>query len=117
MVDSTIYLPLESVDDFACYTIYNEDTIRAYSSIPESNSTSNYVDFYINSHYLTRNGTHNFSQYSTLPECIDNARITVNISYRNDIADILIIFFLIVGFIWFIINSLIKTLLKGRKRY
>lgn len=88
-----IYLPVDDVNDFACYSVYDKDTIRAYVTMPQVNSSSNYVDFYINSHYLEREGTQQWSQYTQyLPTCIGKEAITNNYYYRNDFASILFIF-------------------------
>lgn len=88
-----IYLPVDNVSDFACYSVYDKDTIRAYVTMPQVNSSSNYVDFYINSHYLEREGTQQWGQYTQyLPTCIGNDAITNNYYYRNDFSSILLIF-------------------------
>lgn len=88
-----IYLPVENVNDFACYSVYNNDTIRAYYTMPQVNSSSNYKDFYINSHYLEKEGTQNFNSYNQyLPSCISKENITNNYYYRNDFASSLFIF-------------------------
>lgn len=89
-----IYLPVDDVSEFACYSIVGSDTIRAYNSIPRVNSSSNYVDFYINSHYLEKEGTQTWGQYSSLPSCISSNSITNDFYYRNDLSDIMIIFFI-----------------------
>ena len=95
-----IYLPIENVNDFACYSIYDKDTIRAYYTKPALDSSSNYVDFYINSHYLQKTGTQSWGQWnSSLPTCLSSDLITTDYYYRNDFPDILLIFiiFAIVG--------------------
>lgn len=97
---SNIYLPIDNVSDFACYSVYDKDTIRAYHSQPQLDSSSEYVDFYINSHYLQRTGTQSWGQWqTTLPVCLSTNSITTDFYYRNDFADILLIFiiFAIVG--------------------
>lgn len=96
-----IYLPKS---DYACYVVIDKDTIRAYRTMPYrpsisgQNVTIQYVDYYINSHYLEKQGTQNFSYNSTLPSCIDKNTITNEIYYRNDIDSILIVFTVIVLF-------------------
>lgn len=88
-----IYLPIDNVADFACYSVYDKDTIRAYATMPQVNSSSNYVDFYINNHYLEREGTQQWSQYTQyLPTCFDKEAITNNYYYRNDFSSSLFIF-------------------------
>ena len=95
-----IYLPIDNVNDFACYSIYDKDTVRAYYTKPSLDSSSNYVDFYINSHYLQRTGSQSWGQWNTsLPTCLPADSITTDYYYRNDFPDILLIFiiFAIVG--------------------
>lgn len=98
-----IYIPLEEGQNYACYTIYDKDTIRAYVSTPALNSSSSYTDYFINSHYLQRTGVQQWGNYSTnLPTCIQSSLITTDFYYRNDIKDILIIFIILSIFaIWF----------------
>ena len=86
-----IYLPSTN---YACYVVRDSNTIRAYDTMPRQNTTVDYTDYYINSHYIFNNGTQQFTQYSTLPTCI-GATITDNVFYRNDFDQIMIIFFLI----------------------
>lgn len=95
-----IYLPINNVNDFACYSIYDKDTVRAYYTKPALDSSSEYVDFYINSHYLQKTGTQSWGQWnSSLPICLSSDSITTDYYYRNDFPDILLIFiiFAIVG--------------------
>lgn len=99
---------------YSCYVVYDRDTIRAYHTNPNYNSTIAYTDYYVNSHYMEREGSQTFSNYSTLPTCIDSLNLTTDFYYRNDLADILIIFSIIVifGFIlpWKIISRFWKRL-------
>lgn len=95
-----IYLPIDNVNDFACYSIYDKDTVRAYKTQPQLDSSSEYVDFYINSHYLEKIGIQSWGQWnSSLPTCLASESITTDFYYRNDFPDILLIFiiFAIVG--------------------
>lgn len=95
-----IYLPIYNVNDFACYSIYDKDTVRAYYTKPALDSSSNYVDFFINSHYLQKTGIQSWGQWnSSLPTCLSSDSITTDYYYRNDFPDILLIFiiFAIVG--------------------
>ena len=110
-----IYVPVDNLSDYACYVISSGDVIRAYETKPQSNSTVNYVDFYINSHYMQKPGTQTFNQYYNVPDCIDSANLTNVYSYRNDFADICIIAIILIGVVWFLVSKLIKTLFKGRK--
>lgn len=86
-----IFLPSTN---YACYYMPNDHTIRAYESSPRLNSSSNYTDYYINSHYLYTNGTQTWGNYATLPTCM-GAEFTTNVFYRNDFDQILVIFFII----------------------
>lgn len=108
-----IYVP--DYDITKCAYVYNSNTIRVYDELPMQGRTITYTDYYINSHYIFTNGVSTFSNYSTLPTCLDDSDITSSIYYRNDISDILIVFIIIVGFCWFLISLLVKKLLKGRK--
>lgn len=88
-----IYLPVDNVNDFKCYSVQNDYTIRAYSNVPQVNTSSNYVDFFINSHYLEKEGTQTWGNYTQyLPSCISSESITNDFYYRNDFASILFVF-------------------------
>ena len=88
-----IYLPVDNVNEFACYSVIDKDTIRAYRTQPQVDSSSEYVDFYINSHYLEKTGIQSWGQWSSsLPICISKDTFTNNYYYRNDFASSLFIF-------------------------
>lgn len=88
-----IYLPIENINEFACYSVLDKDTIRAYRTQPQIESSSEYVDFYINSHYLQKTGTQSWGQWSSnLPICTSKDLFTNNYYYRNDFASSLFIF-------------------------
>lgn len=113
---SKIYLPIDNFNEYACYTIYDKDTIRAYKTIPQANSSSNYKDYFINSHYLERDGLQQWGNYNTnLPVCFDKGNLTNEYMYRNDIMDILVVFVLIILIIYIPINNLIKRFFRGMK--
>lgn len=99
-----IYLPIENLNDFKCYVVQDKDTIRAYSKRPAYNSSSDYIDFYINSHYLEKSGKQSWGQstYYDLPVCLPNEIITNDIYYRTDLVDSLIIFSLLVLIIFWV---------------
>lgn len=88
-----IYVPDYTTSN--CAYIYSTDIIRKYDSIPRNNSTISYTDYYIKSSYISNRGSTTFGQYSTLPTCITSDKITTNIFYRNDIADIMVVFFIL----------------------
>ncbi len=89
--DIVIYVP--DTDNYTCFVVQNEDVIRAYRTAPRNNATIDYRDYYLHSNYIYKDGQQTFSQYTTLPICLDN--VTSDVYYRNDIADILIIFIIL----------------------
>lgn len=88
-----IYVP--NINDYQCVYVRNDSTIRAYKQLPNYNSTVDYVDYYYNSNYLFTEGQQQFSNYATLPTCLDNNLLTDNYYYRNDFPSILLMFFII----------------------
>lgn len=106
-----IYVP--EYNNGNCAYMQSNNVIRVYESRPSNGATIHYRDYMLDNHYLFRDGEQTFSQYSTLPTCLDDSLITQNFGYRTDLADILIIFFLIVGFIYFVISRLWRALFKG----
>ena len=88
-----IYIP--SYENNNCAYIYNSDVIRVYSSTPQYNTTVTYIDYYIKSSYISNAGSTSFGNYSNLPTCISSSNITTDVWYRNDLPDILIIFFIL----------------------
>lgn len=107
-----MYVP--NYSDGMCAYLYNDRFIRVYDSTPTYNSTISYTDYLFDSHYLSRRGSTTFSNYSSLPTCDSN--ITTNFYARNDISDIVILFTIFVGWTWFLVSKLVKTLLHGGKR-
>lgn len=92
-----IYLPINNVNDFKCYSVLDKDTIRAYRSRPKINSSSDFVDFYLNSHYLEKNGTESWGQWTSyLPTCLSTDKISNDIIYRFDYTESIILFSLLV---------------------
>lgn len=85
-----IYVP--DLQKYKCFVIQSEGVIRAYEQVPHNNSNIDYRDYYIHSNYIYRDGNQQFSQYATLPICLKNEEVTDSVYYRNDFADILIIF-------------------------
>lgn len=94
-----IYVPDTS---YSCYVVRSENVIRAYSQMPQNNVTVNYRDYYYNSNYLFNDGEQSFSQYTTLPTCLDNSLITNSPYYRNDFDSILVIFLIMSIFCFYI---------------
>lgn len=108
MIDE-LYVP--HFESGNCAYVYSDSIIRVYDTQPRYNSTIHYYEYMYNSHYIGREGETTFSNYSTLPTCHDN--VTTNFYRRTDITDILIITTLFLGWTWFLISKLVKTLLKG----
>lgn len=98
-----IYLPIKNVSDFKCYAVYDKDTIRAYDQQPQLDSTSQYVDFFINSHYLQRTGTQSWGQWnSSLPVCLPPSSITNDVYYRADILSCILLFIAMLYLIFYL---------------
>lgn len=111
---SKIYVP--DIENYKCFVVRSDTTIRAYKEVPSSGATVAYRDYYYTSNYLYVDGTQSFSNYSALPVCLDSSVITDEYVYRNDFPQILLTFVLFVGIIWFLISKLIKTFFFGFKR-
>lgn len=88
--------------NYECYYVQSEGVIRAYEEIPQNNKEINYRDYYINSNYIYKDGYTNFGSYSTLPTCLETSVLTDNYYYRNDLADILVIFLIMCIFAFYI---------------
>lgn len=88
-----IYVP--NLEDYDCFVVNSSDTIRAYETTPTQGATVSFRDYYINSSYIYKDGTQNFSQYSSIPVCLVPNELTNDVFYRNDIDKILVIFFII----------------------
>lgn len=98
-----VYLPIDNVSEFACYSVVDKDTIRAYVNKPQINTSTNYVDFYINSHYLEKEGSQTWGNYTQyLPTCISSSAITTDFYYRNDMPQILVMFIILSIFVFLI---------------
>lgn len=95
-----IYVP--EYNQGNCAYIYNSDIIRVYDRVPTNNSTISYHDYYIKSSYMYNTGSTTFTNYSTLPVCINDSRITTDVYYRNDFPQILFMF-IVFAYISFII--------------
>lgn len=110
---NNIYLPEDTTYN-KCYVVQNENVIRGYDRVPSNNATYNYRDYYINSNYIYKDGTGQWSSYTTLPICLDNSVITNDFYYRNDICDILLIFVILVIFIVYIPIKIVFRIFKKR---
>lgn len=107
-----IYLPIEDFNSYSCYTFNDSETIRAYKTNPTINSTVDYTDYFINSHYLYNNGSETFTDVSILPICIEKERLTNAYSYRNDFSDIILVVLAFCLLFGFIIHKLVKQIFK-----
>lgn len=90
-----IYVP--NLDNYKCVVVQDKDTIRAYYTKPYNPNYNNsiqvqYTDFYINSNYISKEGSQNFNYNSSIPNCISQDNLTDEVYYRNDFDRILIIF-------------------------
>jgi len=92
-----IYVP--DTTNYKCFYVRSEGVIRAYKQVPQNNTNIEYRDYYINSNYIYSDNYQSFGQYTTLPVCLSSNDITTDFYYRNDIADILIIFVILAIFI------------------
>lgn len=100
-----VYVPYDNKTDYKCYTIFDSNTIRAYKNEPQINSNNDYVDFYFNSHYISKIGTQFIESTQELPNCIASDNITNDYWYRLDLAHIIVI----VSFFIFFICLTIKV--------
>lgn len=95
-----IYVP--DLTSYKCFYIQSEGVIRAYEEIPTNNTSVNYRDYYINSNYIYKDGIQSFSNYSTLPICLEKSNLTTEYFYRNDFDSILIIFLIVCIFAFYL---------------
>ena len=112
---NNIYLPEDTTYN-KCYVVQNEDVIRGYDRVPSNNTNYNYRDYYINSNYIYKDGTGQWSQYTSLPICLDNNVITNDIYYRNDFPDILVMFLIICLFGFYIPLKIFSKLFKKHNK-
>lgn len=86
---SNIYVPYENKSDYKCYTVLDSGTIRAYKQNLSNDTDIQYTDFFVNSHYLQKNGIEHIQNKDTI-FCV-NDQVTNDYYYRNDLPHILII--------------------------
>lgn len=89
-----IFLPNDNIYN-KCYVVQSEGVIRGYDIVPRTNANYNYRDYYIKSNYIYRDGTGSWSQYATLPVCLDSDIVVHDYWYRLDLANILTTFLII----------------------
>ena len=95
-----IYVP--DLENYQCFVVRNDSTIRAYKNIPQNNMDIEYRDYYYTSNYLYQDGVQSFGSYSTLPICLDNSNLTSSVYYRNDFDSILVIFLIMCIFCFYL---------------
>lgn len=112
---SKIYLPVE-VTNTNCAYVYDKDTIRVYEEVPRYNATISYTDYFIHSDYITRSGATTFGSYGTINySCLSTSNFTTNAMYRLDITSIVLIAFIFTFVFYYLIRTLLRRLLYGRK--
>lgn len=104
-----IYMPSDDIYN-KCYVVQSEGVIRGYDRQPSYNSNYNYRDYYIKSNYIYRDGTGQWSNYSTLPVCLASDTITNDFYYRNDFDSICIIFVVFALFVVYLPYKIISRL-------
>lgn len=104
-----IYVP--NLEDYECVIVKDSKTIRAYEKMPVEGQNSSYIDYYVNSHYLYKEG---IELVSDVPVCIDSSKLTNKEYYRNDFSHILVIFVLLVIICFYIPGRIIMRLFKKR---
>lgn len=92
-----LYVP--NFNNNNCVVVLNSETIRVYEKQPVVNEMVNYIDYYVNSHYMYDTGSYEFSRYQSLPSCVEKNILTTSVEYRNDFSDILLIFLILTIFI------------------
>lgn len=106
-----IFVPEDSTYN-KCYVVQNENVIRGYNVVPANNTSYSYRDYYFNADYYYKDGSGTWSNYSTLPVCLDNSVITNDYYYRVDFYKILIMFFIMSIFIFYIPIKIFSKLFK-----
>ncbi len=105
-----IYVP--DLDSYRCFVLQDKDVIRAYVQRPTNNSNVAYRDYYYNSSYIYKDGYQQFSQYTTLPVCLDSSVLTNDFYYRQDIDKIMIIFLILSIFCIYLPIKIFSRLFK-----
>ena len=103
-----IYVPNTS---HICYVVIDKDTIRGYDDDLIDDTDINYTDYYINSHYISKNGVEHYTDDKNY-SCITDSYLTDVYYYRNDFTEILIMFCIVgtlcIGVPLFIFRKLFK---------
>lgn len=106
-----LYVP--NLEQYKCVVIRDTNTIRAYREIPQTNTTIDFTDYYVNSNYMSQEGIQTFNQYANLPICHDSSLLTDEYYYRNDISQI----FFCILFLMLILIIPFKILFRLFRRF
>ena len=112
IIENKIYLPIE-LEEGKCPYILNKDVIRVYDTTPVIDTPVNYTDYFINSHYISQNGTETLS--NTI-NCLDLENFTTAYVYRFDFSQIIVIFVSIVIIIGYPLLKIIHAFFIGFKK-
>lgn len=105
------YVP--DLENYKCVYMYNSNTLRAYKSKPAVNSTSDYVDYYVDNHYLYREGSQSWGNYNNnLPVCISQDKLTDVWYYRTDLLDIAVVVFIFIFIFYWVLFKFINKIVK-----
>lgn len=108
-----IYLPSFTNNNCIILDNLQNGYIRVYSNKPTSNSTVSYTDYFIDSHYVSRVGTQNFSNNVNV-NCVSHDQFTTDYLYRNDLFDIFGVYFIIIFIFSYILT---RFMMAFRKRF
>lgn len=109
-----IYVP-DNLGYNSCYSFFDGSTIRVYDRQPQLESGANYIDIYINSHYVV--SPSNYIEFTeSVPVCISSNQISSNWIYRNDLFEILGSIAILCCFLYFMLFMPIKAFFKGGNR-
>lgn len=106
-----IYMP--NLNDYECFVVLNDTTIRAYEEMPIENTTIPFRDYFINANYIYKDGFEDFT--TNVPVCLSSDVLTDNFYYRNDLDSILIIFLILSIFAFYLPIKLFKRLFRRVK--
>ncbi len=114
-----IYVP--EFQQTQCAYVYDSNTIRVYDYAPyqpsyNQNYNLHYIDYFVNSNYIYKEGSQQFSNYNyNAITCIPSDKITTNFYYRNDFDKICVIFFIFLFINYFIMKKIIRVFFHGRR--
>lgn len=109
-----IFIPNYTPVQYPCVVVQSNGVLRAYRQMPANNRTVDYVDFYLNSDYMSRNGQQQFSSNTTLPSCLAQSEMTNNFMYRIDFHNIVLLFTLLAFMMFYLPAKLILRLFIRR---